>query len=128
MFKDTDFPKFKIEENNQTIGEIEVNMDFIKETEFYQPMFRENLYKEVLQVGERDYIQLKNFIITSMKDYYNRLMNANKTERSFFLTQYQRLYGLWQELYNAERSHNQVQVDKTYDLFLYGLYTLGYEM
>ena len=34
MFKDTYFPKFKVLENNTTIGELEVNQDFIKQNKF----------------------------------------------------------------------------------------------
>ena len=47
MFKDTYFPKFKVLENNTTIGELEVNQDFIKQNTFYQPIIREKETKEV---------------------------------------------------------------------------------
>lgn len=128
MFKDTYFPKFKVEENNTTIGELEVNQDFVKQNTFYQPMVREKETKEVLKVGTRDNEIIQKFIITSMNDYYNRLMNSNGNERTTMLTNYTRLYELWKELFNYKRTNNITEIDKTYDMFTYGLYLIGYEM
>ncbi len=128
MFKDTYFPKFKVLENNTTIGELEVNQDFIKQNTFYQPMMREKETKEVLKVGTRDNEVIQKFIIASMNDYYNRLLNSNGNERNIMLTNYNRLYDLWKELFNYKRTNNITEINKTYDMFTYGLYLIGYEM
>ncbi len=128
MFKDTYFPKFKVLENNTTIGELEVNQDFIKQNTFYQPMIREKETKEVLKVGTRDNEVIQKFIIASMNDYYNRLLNSNGNERNIMLTNYNRLYDLWKELFNYKRTNNITEINKTYDMFTYGLYLIGYEM
>ncbi len=128
MFKDTYFPKFKVLENNTTIGELELNQDFIKQNTFYQPMIREKETKEVLKVGTRDNEVIQKFIIASMNDYYNRLLNSNGNERNIMLTNYNRLYDLWKELFNYKRTNNITEINKTYDMFTYGLYLIGYEM
>ncbi len=128
MFKDTYFPKFKVLENNTTIGELEVNQDFIKQNTFYQPIIREKETKEVLKVGTRDNEVIQKFIIASMNDYYNRLLNSNGNERNIMLTNYNRLYDLWKELFNYKRTNNITEINKTYDMFTYGLYLIGYEM
>ncbi len=128
MFKDTYFPKLKVEENNTTIGVLEVNQDFVKQNTFYQPMVREKETKEVLKVGTRDNEIIQKFIIFSMNDYYNRLMNSNGNERTTMLTNYTRLYELWKELFNYKRTNNITEIDKTFDTFTYGLYLIGYEM
>ncbi len=63
-----------------------------------------------------------------MNDYYNRLLNSNGNERNIMLTNYNRLYDLWKELFNYKRTNNITEINKTYDMFTYGLYLIGYEM
>ena len=126
MFEDATFKNYKIEENNTTIGVLGVNEELIKNGPFYKPFVREKMDKQITKIGIRNYDALNNHIITSMNDYYNRLMSASGTERKNMLNIYNRMYGMWKELHNYKKSNNLVEMDKTYDLFSYELYVLGY--
>ena len=81
---------------------------------------------EITKLGNRDYEKLERFIIDSLKNYYDLLMSASEKDRNKMLTTYTRLYGMWQDLRNFKISKDLVGIDKTYDLFLYELYVLGY--
>lgn len=126
MFEDETFKKYKIDENNSSVGEIAVNEELIHNSKFYYPFVRDNLRKEIIKVGNRDYEALNKYIIASMNDYYNRLMNATDADQDLLLNNYNRLYSMWRELYNYKKSGNLIEMDKIYDLFSYELYVLGY--
>lgn len=126
MFTDTSFKKFVVDENNASVGNIEVNNDLLKQENFIRPFNRENNAVEVTKFGNRDIEKMEQYIITSLNDYYNRLMSATEIDRNKMLNTYTRLYGMWQELHNFKISKNLVEIDKMYDLFSYELYILGY--
>lgn len=126
MFTDTSFKRFVVDENNISVGKIEVNNDLLKSENFIRPFIRENMASEITKVGNRDYAKIDQYIITSLNDYYNRLMSSNESERNNMLNTYNRLYGMWQELHNFKISKNLTEIDKMYDLFSYELYVLGY--
>lgn len=127
MFDGTDFLNYKIKESNAIVGEMQVNIDLINSNSFYQPIVRDKSYKEILVVGERNNYKTKEFIIASMKDYYDKLMNASGSEKNNMLTNYNKLYSLWKELYNYQKSNSEKLLNDTYDIFTYSLYLLGYE-
>ncbi len=127
MFTDTSFKKYTISEKEKLVGKLEINNELLISSKFLFPFVRENTSKMVIKIGDRNYEKLNNYIITSMKDYYNRLMNSeSNSERKMMLTTYNHLYDMWKELYNLKKSNNIVEMDKAYDLFSYELYVLGY--
>lgn len=127
MFSDTAFKKFHIFEKEKTIGKLEVNDNLLSSNHFIRPFIRETESKMVIKIGNRDYNQLNQYIINSMKDYYNRLMNStSNSEKSMMLKTYNHLYEMWNDLHNYKRTNNLTEMDKTYDLFSYELYVLGY--
>ncbi len=127
MFTDVTFKKYHISENDKLIGDLEVNAPLLTSTTFAMPFIREKELKRVTKIGDRNYEKLNQYIIRSLKDYYNRLMNSTSiSERSIMLKTYQHLYEMWNDLHNYKRSNNLVEMDKTYDLFSYELYVLGY--
>ena len=126
MVTDTIFKQFSISENNTSIGKIQVNQELVKSEDFIRPFIRDVEAKEVLKIGNRDYNALDNYIIASLKDYYNRLMKASVEERDSMLNVYHHLYNMWQDLHNCKLSRNFKEMDKMYDLFSYELYVLGY--
>ena len=125
MFVDAAFKKYKIDENDISIGVIEANNAILRTTEFLRPFIRENGYKRIMKIGNRNYEALNVYIINCMNDYYNRLMNATKSERSMMYNTYNRLYDMWKDLHNFKKENNLVEMDRTYDLFSYELYVLG---
>ncbi len=126
MFVDEAFKKYKIAEGDQSIGTLEVNQDVLLNSSFLQPFIREKEYKRITKIGNRNYEELNKYIIASLNDYYNRLMNATKSEYNRMLNTYNRLYEMWKDLHNFKEANNLVEMDKTYDLFSYELYVLGY--
>lgn len=126
MFVDTEFKKYKIDENDVSIGVVEANNDLVRTNAFIRPFIRETGYKMVTKIGNRNYEVLNAYIINSMKDYYNRLVNSSKSERNRMRETYNHLYEMWTDLHNYKKSNNLVEMDKTYDLFSYELYVLGY--
>ena len=126
MFIDTTFKKYKIDENNIAIGELEINPVIIEKCEFSYPFIRENIRKIITKIGNRDYEKLNKYIIDSMNEYFNRLNNASASEKKRMLVTYNRLYDMWKELHNYKKNNNLVEMDKVYDLFSYELYVLGY--
>ncbi len=126
MFVDAAFKKYKIDENNVSIGVLEVNQNLLKMNDFVQPFIREQDYKMIIKIGDRNYDVLNKYIIASLNDYYNRLMNASKSDRNMMTKTYNHLYEMWVELHEHKKNNNLVEMDKTYDLFSYELYVLGY--
>lgn len=127
MFTDVTFKKYHISENDKLIGDLEVNAPLVASTEFMLPFIRETDLKRVTKIGNRDYEKLNAYIIHCMKDYYERLMGSSSiSERGMMLKTYEHLYEMWNDLHNFKRSNNLVEMDKTYDLFSYELYVLGY--
>lgn len=126
MFTDASFKKINVDENNASIGQIELNQDLMKEEKFMSPFVRDKEALEIIKLGNRDYNKLDTFIIDSLKNYYNLLMSASESDRMKMLDVYKRLYGMWQDLRNFKISKDLAGIDKTYDLFLYELYVLGY--
>ena len=91
------------------------------------PFIRETDFKRVTKIGDRNYEKLNAYIIRCMKDYYERLMSSSSiSERSMMQKTYEHLYEMWNDLHNFKRNNNLVEMDKTYDLFSYELYVLGY--
>lgn len=127
MFTDSSLKKYMIDENNHSIGNVEVNLEILQKENFIRPFIRENRRMQVTKIGNRDYASLDQYIISSLNDYYNRLMIAQNTEKNTMLNTYQRLYTMWQELHNFKISKNFEEIDKMYDLFSYELYILGYQ-
>ena len=126
MFTDTTYKKFVVDENNISVGKIEVNNDLIKQANFIRPFKRESSILEVTKVGDRDYKKTEQYIIDSLNDYYNRLMSSTDIEKNNMLNTYNRLYGMWRELHNFKISKNLAEIEKMYNLFSYELYILGY--
>lgn len=127
MFIDTTLKKFTISEQDKLIGRMEINEPLIASSEFVRPFIRESGSKMVIKIGDRDYLKLNQYIIDSMKDYYNRLMSTSSvSEKNMMLGIYNHLYEMWTELHQHKKSNNLKEMDKTYDLFSYELYVLGY--
>ena len=127
MFTDVTLKKIMISEKDKMIGKMEVNDKLVSSSKFIRPFIRENGSKMVIKIGNRNYEELNKYIIKCMKDYYDKLMNSSSTsERSMMLKTYNHLYEMWNDLHNYKRSSNLVEMDKTYDLFSYELYVLGY--
>ena len=73
MFTDTSFKKYAIDENNQSVGKVEVNLNIIQSEDFIRPFVRSSDSKEITKFGNRDYNLLDQYIISSLNNYYNRL-------------------------------------------------------
>ncbi len=127
MFIDETLKKYKVDEKELSIGDIEVNTEIIKGTKFLRPFIRNKEKQTVIKIGSRNYEVLNAYIIQAMNDYYNRLINADENQRNMMSQTYNRLYEMWKELHNFKKSNNLVEMDKVYDLFTYELYVLGYE-
>ncbi len=125
MFSDT-FQKYKVDENEVSIGDLEVNHGIFESSKFLKPFIRDHSHKYIIKMGERNYEAINKYIIASMNDYYNRLANASNTERKRMLDTYKRLYEMWEELHRYKNANNLSEMDKIYDLFSYELYVLGY--
>ncbi len=126
MFDASSFKKYYVDEDNNAIGKITCNFDLIHNEQFIKPIIRDNDLKEITKFGNRDYLKLDQYIITSLNNYYNRLISTSGEERNNMLQTYRRLYSMWQELHNLKISKNLKEIDKMYDLFSYELYILGY--
>lgn len=127
MFVDSTFKKYNISEKDKLIGVLEVNNDLVTSFKFIRPFIREQSIKMVTKIGSRNYEELNKYIINCMKNYYDRLMNStSKSERNMMNSTYKHLYDMWKDLHNYKKSNNLVEMDKTYDLFSYELYVLGY--
>ena len=127
MFIDTALKIYIISEQDKMIGKLGINESLIGKSHFIRPFIRETETKTVIKVGDRDYEKLNQYIISSMKDYYERLLNTSSTsEKSMMISTYNHLYGMWKELHKYIKSANFIEMDKTYDLFSYELYVLGY--
>lgn len=127
MFIDTTFKKFHISENDKIIGSLNINEKIIKDNTFMRPFIRNKETLTVTKIGDRNYEELNKFIINSLNDYYNQLVNSSSvSEKSMMLKTYNHLYEMWRDLYNARRTNNITEMDKIYDLFSYELYVLDY--
>ena len=127
MFADTTFKKFTIAEKDKLVGKLEINDNLVSKHQFIRPFIRELNSKMITKIGNRDYEKLNNYIINCMKDYYSRLTNNTSiSEQQMMLSTYKHLYEMWTDLHNYKRTNNIVEMDKTYDLFSYELYVLGY--
>lgn len=127
MFIDTTFKKFHISENDKIIGSLNINEKIIKDNTFMRPFIRNKETLTVTKIGDRNYEKLNKFIINSLNDYYNQLVNSSSvSEKSMMLKTYNHLYEMWRDLYNARRTNNITEMDKIYDLFSYELYVLDY--
>ena len=127
MFADTTFKKFTIAEKDKLVGKLEINNELVASNKFIRPFIREVGSKMVTKIGNRNYEKLNAYIINCMKDYYSRLTNNTSiSEQQMMLSTYKHLYDMWTDLHNYKRTNNIVEMDKTYDLFSYELYVLGY--
>ena len=126
MFSDTSFKTFQVDENNTSVGKIEVNQELVSAEDFIRPFIRENEAVEVTKVGNRNYEKEDQYIINSLNNYYNRLLSASGEEKNNMLKTYRHLYSMWQELHNFKISKNLAEIERMYDLFSYELYILGY--
>ena len=127
MFADTTFKKFTIAEKDKLVGRLEINDNLIANNKFVRPFIRDIESKMITKVGNRNYEKLNTYIINSMNDYYNRLTNnSSVSEQQMDNGEYKHLYEMWTDLHNYKRTNNIVEMDKTYDLFSYELYVLGY--
>lgn len=127
MFTDVTLKKIMISERDKIIGKLEVNNKLVSSSNFIRPFIRENGSKMVTKIGDRNYDELNKYIIKCMKEYYERLMiSSSVSERNMMLKTYNHLYEMWNDLHNYKRSNNIVEMDKTYDLFSYELYVLGF--
>ncbi len=126
MFVDEAFKKYKIAENDASVGTLEVNHNLLANSVFIRPFIREKNYKMITKIGNRDYEVLNKYIISSLNNYYIRLQKATKSEYKRMFNTYNRLYDMWKDLHNFKKENNLVEMDKTYDLFSYELYVLGY--
>ena len=127
MFADTTFKKFTIAEKDKLVGRLEINDNLIANNKFVRPFIRDIESKMITKVGNRNYEKLNTYIINSMNDYYNRLTNnSSVSEQQMMLSTYRHLYEMWRDLHTYKKNNNLVEMDKTYDLFSYELYVLGY--
>lgn len=127
MFTDTTFKKLSISEKDRLVGKLEINDHLVSASKFIRPFIRDLGVKMVTKIGDRNYEELNKYIINCLKDYHSRLMNnPSASERSMMLSTYNHLYQMWEDLHNYKKSNNLVEMDKTYDLFSYELYVLGY--
>ncbi len=127
MFADTTFKKFTIAEKDKLVGRLEINDNLIANNKFVRPFIRNIESKMITKVGNRNYEKLNTYIINSMNDYYNRLTNnSSVSEQQMMLSTYRHLYEMWRDLHTYKKNNNLVEMDKTYDLFSYELYVLGY--
>lgn len=126
MFTEEDFRKYKITTQDKSIGKIEVNLNMLKQYPFYHPFFRTDK-KEITKFGTRNTVEVENYIIRCLNDYYAKLTgNQDLEERQKMLDKYMHLYSMWRELYNYKNANDLVNINNMYDLFLYELYTMGY--
>lgn len=126
MFSDTSFKKYSVDENNTSVGKIEANLGILTGNDFIRPFLRKNEVVEITKIGNRDYEKAEQYIVTSLNNYYNRLINASAEERTNMVKTYRHLYSMWQELHNFKVSKNLTEIENMYDLFSYELYLLGY--
>lgn len=126
MFTDASLKKYTVDENSVLIGKIEANADILQAEDFVEPFIRDKMAVEITKLGNRDYQKLDQYIITSLNDYYNRMMSAEEIEKKKMISVYRHLYDMWQDLHNFKITKNLEELDKMYDLFSYELYVLGY--
>lgn len=127
MFTDDNFIKYKISTKDSSVGTVEVNMDFIRQNKLYFPFVRDKNIKKIKKYGTRDNQAIENFIINCLNDYYTKLVNVNNfTEKQKMLDRYMHLYSMWRDLYNYKNANDLININNTYDMFLYELYTMNY--
>lgn len=126
MFTDASLKKYTVDENSVLIGKIEANADILQAENFVEPFIRDKMAVEITKLGNRDYQKLDQYIISSLNDYYNRMMSAEEIEKKKMISVYRHLYDMWQDLHNFKITKNLEELDKMYDLFSYELYVLGY--
>lgn len=126
MFTDASLKKYTVDENSVLIGKIEANADILQAEDFVEPFIRDKMAVEITKLGNRDYQKLDQYIISSLNDYYNRMMSADEMEKKKMISVYRHLYDMWQDLHNFKITKNLEELDKMYDLFSYELYVLGY--
>lgn len=126
MFTDASLKKYTVDENSVLVGKIEANADILRAEGFVEPFIRDKMAVEITKLGNRDYQKLDQYIISSLNDYYNRMMSAEEIEKKKMISVYRHLYDMWQDLHNFKITKNLEELDKMYDLFSYELYVLGY--
>ncbi len=127
MFNDTSFKSFLIDLDNKSIGKIDVNLNILN-NKFKIPFIRKDKPILVERIGNRDYQKLDEFIIKTMNEYYNKMINSVGSEKDLMLNNYNHLYSIWRDLHNYKISKNIVEIDNTYDALLFELYLLGYDV
>ncbi len=125
MYDDTMYKTYRITEEGKELGTIKANINILN-NDFLKPFIREYSPKYIIKIGTKDYETINTYIINSMKDYYQKLLNANPNELDNMNKNYQHLYKMWEELHTYKKNKDFVNMDKTYDMISYELYLLGY--
>ena len=106
MFTDASLKKYTVDENSVLVGKIEANADILRAEDFVEPFIRDKMAVEITKLGNRDYQKLDQYIITSLNDYYNRMMSAEEIEKKKMISVYRHLYDMWQDLHNFKITKN----------------------
>ena len=126
MISNSQSRKYKLEENNVNLGTLIVSK-FIKNPSFYKMPFTKNKKQTLIKIGNGDYSDFDNFIITSLNDYYTKLSSPSDLEtKEKMLSDYTILYSLWSSICQKKEENNIVELNNLYNIISYGLYLLGY--
>lgn len=125
MFRTADLKVYNLIDNNKIIGVVKYNPHFSFKKATTRPFIRCKL-RIIEQVGRVNYELLDQFIIASLNDYYNKLLNIKDTNaRVKATTDYQQLYFLWQTVVGGKQKQDP-NLNSYYDDLVYRLYLLGY--
>lgn len=125
MFGTTDLKVYNLIDNNKYSGIVHYNPHFSFGKTTTRPFIRCKL-RIIQTIGRVNYELLDQFIITSLNDYYNKLLNIKDTNARVKATEeYQQLYFLWQTIFQAKQNSDP-KLNSYYDDLVYRLYLLGY--
>ena len=126
MFGTSELKKMNLIMDDKNIGMISYNPLVNFKDNFKRPFIR-NKEIFITKIGRVSYKMLDSIIITSLNDYYGKIINTkNEEEKAKKTYEYQELYALWQNVAKA-KSVNDVNINLYYDDLVYRLYLLGYK-
>lgn len=125
MFATTDLKLYDLVDNGKIIGSVRYNPHFSFKDKTTRPFIRCKL-RIIETIGRVNYEMLDQFIIASLNDYYNKLLNIKEmAARTKATSEYQQLYYLWQTVMQAKQNRDS-NLNSYYDDLVYRLYLLGY--
>lgn len=118
--------KYKLNDDNYYLGKLIVSK-FLDDVSKYKIPFNKINKQTLTKVGNGDYANFDNFIISSLNDYYTKLSTPSDLEtKEKMLETYTNLYSLWSSICTKKEENDITELNNLYNKISYGLYLIGY--